>query len=245
MIESTTSFVRVLCIMEDKIFCTKCKKDYSIDGFYFDKTLNKIKRPCLQCCRNRYKAVLPNISTINGEVWKDVINYEEHYQISSLLRLKSLYREVTTKQGKILRYQERIMKPALNSSNYLSVVLSKNGKPKSFLMHRLVAIAFIPQVEGKLFVNHIDGNTLNNSIENLEWCTHSENVQHGYNIGQHVGNVGENHSLSVLNEDNVLAIRRLYRINPNFSRNDVANKFGVTNACIGKIIMKRTWKHVP
>lgn len=62
--------------------------------------------------------------------------------------------------------------------DYRKVVISKHGKQKNFLVHRLVAEAFIPNPENKPEVNHIDGNPSNNNVKNLEWVTHSENVRH-------------------------------------------------------------------
>lgn len=68
-------------------------------------------------------------------------------------------------------------------TGYLRVALSKNGKTKRFLVHRLVAIAYIPNPENKKQVNHKDGNKQNNAVENLEWCTISENAQHAFATG--------------------------------------------------------------
>lgn len=58
--------------------------------------------------------------------------------------------------------------------------MEKNGKPKDFLVHRLVAFAFIPAIKGKECINHIDGNPKNNKVENLEWCNHLENNRHAF-----------------------------------------------------------------
>jgi len=69
---------------------------------------------------------------------------------------------------------KRYRKPNINT-RYLFVNLCKNGKKKNFYIHRLIAIHYIPNPENKLYVNHIDGNKLNNSIGNLEWCTNIEN----------------------------------------------------------------------
>lgn len=72
---------------------------------------------------------------------------------------------------------------------YYSVNLyNETKKPKQFYVHRLVALSYIPKIEGKNIINHIDGNKLNNNISNLEWCTHSENTKHGYEIGSIISN---------------------------------------------------------
>jgi len=68
-------------------------------------------------------------------------------------------------------------------NGYYYVCLSKNGKVRKFKVNRLVAQAFIPNPDNKPFVNHIDGDKLNNNVNNLEWCTQSENMLHAYKYG--------------------------------------------------------------
>ena len=75
-----------------------------------------------------------------------------------------------------------IMKPS-NLNGYKQVNLTTDGKRKGLLVHRLVALAFIPQVDGKEHVNHIDGNKANNVVSNLEWCTPMENIHHAATLG--------------------------------------------------------------
>lgn len=77
----------------------------------------------------------------------------------------------------------RFLKPGINGHGYLSVVLSLNGRMYSNSIHRLLAQEFISNPENKPCVNHIDGNKLNNSLDNLEWVTYSENILHAYRIG--------------------------------------------------------------
>ena len=115
------------------------------------------------------------------EVWKDVEGYEGIYQISSYGRLKSLSREITDIFG--TRIVEEKIAQRSNNSIYFHTNLCKNGEKKSTSIHRLVAQAFIPNPENKPCVNHIDGNKHNNHVENLEWVTYSENIQHAYRTG--------------------------------------------------------------
>lgn len=98
------------------------------------------------------------------EQFKRINGFEDYY-ISSWGRVYS------TKVGKFLN-------PFLCGRGYLKVDLHINGKRTHKKVHRLVAEAFIPNVDHKPQVNHIDGNKLNNSVTNLEWCTNQENVQH-------------------------------------------------------------------
>lgn len=102
------------------------------------------------------------------EIWKPVEGFEGLYEVSNLGRVKSLW------FGK-----EKILKPAKNGSDYLLVDLYKNGKGKNFLVHRLVATAFIPNPEGFKQINHRDEVKTNNCVENIEWCDAKYNNNYG------------------------------------------------------------------
>ena len=119
-------------------------------------------------------------------VWKDIPNYEGLYKVSNKGDILSLPRYVNcNKNGKRLT-EQRILKPTENYKGYLMVSLSyPNEYPhkKTFTIHRLVALAFIPNPDNKPQINHIDGNKENNCVENLEWCDNSENQIHAYKIG--------------------------------------------------------------
>ena len=105
------------------------------------------------------------------ELWKDIDGYEGLYQVSNLGNVKSLNYNRTGK--------ERILKPGNNGLGYLNVLLCKNGKTKTFKIHRLVANAFIPNPYNKPEVNHKDENKTNNCVDNLEWMTSKENNNYG------------------------------------------------------------------
>lgn len=116
------------------------------------------------------------------EVWKDVIDYEGLYQVSNLGHVRSLDHYVAHSYGGVALHRGRLKKVSFDG-NYLNVTLSKDGKTRTFRVHRLVAAAFIPNPDACKCVNHIDGNKRNNVVSNLEWCTHRQNTQHAINHG--------------------------------------------------------------
>lgn len=120
------------------------------------------------------------------ETWKDIAGYEGRYQISNLGRAKSLERRVRIGTN-IRTVKEIILKP--QGDRYLMVRLDRFG----LTVHRLVALAFIPNPHNYKTINHIDGNRYNNRIENLEWCTHSHNSRHAYRLGLMNIPKGDNH----------------------------------------------------
>jgi len=120
-----------------------------------------------------------------NEIWRDIKGYEGLYQVSNLGRVKSLSRKYKHNMfGKKIIYKtskERLLTININQG-YAHVVLCKNGKCKQKLLHRLIAQSFIPNPENKPNINHIDGNGLNNNLDNLEWCTQKENIKHASDI---------------------------------------------------------------
>lgn len=118
------------------------------------------------------------------EIWKDVVGYEGLYKVSNYGNVKSIDRYIP---GRIKGYKtiknSYILKPGVNTSGYLHVALYKNNIKSYYKVHRLVAIAFIENIENKSDVNHKDGNKFNNNIINLEWNTHLENMQHAKKNG--------------------------------------------------------------
>lgn len=106
-------------------------------------------------------------------MWKIIENYP-NYAVSNTGEVKSLPR----KNGAGTRNSERILKLDVGTKGYKRVSISNENGLKRFLVHRLVAEAFIPNPKSKPFVNHIDNNPQNNNSSNLEWCTHSENMIH-------------------------------------------------------------------
>ena len=119
------------------------------------------------------------------EIWKDIKGFEGRYQVSNFGNVRTLNWKHS---GKI-----RLMSPDHTPNGYLTMVFRLGGagsKQKHPLVHRLVAQAFIPNPENKPYVNHIDGNKLNNRIDNLEWVTRAENEKHKiYTLGHPSGSM--------------------------------------------------------
>ncbi len=109
------------------------------------------------------------------ESWKDIPDYIGLYQVSDLGNVRSLPR-ATTKGVVLKQYVNR-------KNGYCYVSLSKNNNKKTKRVHVLIAEAFLGEKNKKIQVNHIDGNKKNNSIDNLEYCTQSENMKHAYATG--------------------------------------------------------------
>ena len=120
------------------------------------------------------------------EIWKPVKGFE-NYEVSNLGQVRNLnyHREKKIK----------ILKLRMNKGGYLLVGLCKNSKKHTKLVHRLVAEAFIPNIDNKPEVNHLDGDKTNNKVENLEWSTRSENMKHAHNTGLIKPLTGENHPM--------------------------------------------------
>lgn len=125
------------------------------------------------------------------EIWKPVPNYEGCYEASTTGKVRSVERIVILKDrlgnDRPCKYKSRELKPCkrkfnnkTNTQPRLQVVLSKNGNTKTIDVHRIIATTFIENKQGYDTVNHIDGNPMNNSVDNLEWVSRKENIIHAF-----------------------------------------------------------------
>ncbi len=117
------------------------------------------------------------------EIWKDIIDFEGFYQVSSFGNVRSLDRIISNQLIGEHKRNGRILKLEINKNcRYFYIDLCKNNIHKKFRVSRLVALSFILNPEDKSDVNHIDGNKLNNNVDNLEWVTRRENIIHAYKV---------------------------------------------------------------
>jgi len=174
-----------------------------------------------------------NIEDLEGEIWKPIQGLEEFYEISNKGRLKSFYKK-----------EPFIRKVKLRKDGYWEANLALGHKKYKFKhVHRLVAEAFIPNPEDKSQVNHIDGVKTNNCVENLEWCTPSENGFHAYKLGLSKPVRGEVNHNAKLNEDLVRKIRKMY-YEDKIGQITIAKELDVNKNAISGVITWRTWFYV-
>ena len=116
---------------------------------------------------------------MTDEIWKPISGYEGIYEVSNLGRVRSCDRIVTYSNGAKHKYKGKVLKSRNNTHGYPYVTLCNNRGHKTAVIHRLVAAAFIPNPDNKPTVNHINEIKTDNRVENLEWMTVKENINHG------------------------------------------------------------------
>ena len=167
------------------------------------------------------------------EIFKDIPGYEGMYQVSNQGRVKSFK---CYPQGKILRLNK-------NSNGYYQVILCQSGVRKALKVHILVMLAFVGERLDEMEVNHKDGIKTNNHVDNLEYCTSSENRQHAYDTGLQVAIVGEKHESAKLTQKQVLEIRTRYK-SGGITQMELAREYCIDQATISKIVNRKLWSHI-
>jgi len=164
------------------------------------------------------------------EEFKNIHIGNGEYQISNTGRLKRIYKN-----------HERISSITKTTrKGYLRTCLCIDGVGNSQFIHRLVATAFIPNPNNYDFVNHIDGCKTNNNVENLEWCTNYQNIEHAMKNGLTLKGIKSPNCK--LNDDLVRIIRERYENGA--TQKGMAREYGVGKTTIYNIIHRNKWKHI-
>lgn len=151
------------------------------------------------------------------EIWKDVVGFENYYEVSNLGRVRSKDRLLVYTNGKVVHRKSKIKKPTIDGNSYPRVGLQIKGKLTMKMVHRLVAEAFIPNPDNLPIVNHKDEDKTNSNADNLEWCDNSYNVSYSNKGVDHRG------SKVIANFGTVLKLT--------LSGIEVARYNGLTEAC--------------
>lgn len=179
------------------------------------------------------------IVTSNSETWKGVNGFEGLYEVSSEGRVRSLDREVVNKNGFSKIVKGRVLTPSKHTSLYLTIRLCYGNRVyKSYYLHRLIAEHFCgnDNPDSKTQVNHINSDHKDNRACNLEWCTPSENIQHGVSAGK-VNNVkvGRKYNRFTKNDAKNIAILE----HKGYSINEIAKALGRSRTSISSFINGR------
>lgn len=167
------------------------------------------------------------------EIWIPIKGFEEYYHVSNLGNIRALEKTVPYKDGRIRRYKSIILKPRIDGRGYYFVTLYKPSYKIQLRVHRLIAVAFIPNPENKPEVNHKDGVKTNNEISNLEWSTRSENTQHAHDIGL------LKQPAAKLTADYVNNIRVEYANGD--TQFHLADKYKISQTQVSRIVNNKNW----
>ena len=115
-----------------------------------------------------------------NEIWKSIMGFESHYEISNYGNVKTLDRTKLSKNGSRSKLKSQLLKPILQKHGYYTVCLSNGEIVKIISIHRLVATHFIENPLNKPCVNHINSNRTDNAVCNLEWVSYKENTKHAF-----------------------------------------------------------------
>lgn len=124
-----------------------------------------------------------SIDDLEGEIWKDVVGWEDSHEVSNLGRIRTKERMRAGKHGTEALVRPRIKETYLDEDGYERVCLYEDNKSKLFGVHRVVAQAFVSNPDNLPQVNHKDSNKANNRADNLEWMTGTDNIRHSIERG--------------------------------------------------------------
>ena len=172
------------------------------------------------------------------EQWRDIVGYEGWYQVSNMGRV----RRARTGPG---TYVGRILRPRVHTGGYYQVSLCKNGKVSNNYIHVLVLKAFVVPCPENYECNHRNGKKQDNRVSNLEWVTHTENINHSYQVLDRTrrGCKGESNPYAKLTDQKVHRMRRL-SASGTYTQKQLAEMFGCSRPCVSAVVTRRTWTHI-
>ncbi|MCP4761423.1 MAG: endodeoxyribonuclease [archaeon] len=176
------------------------------------------------------------------ETFKDIPDYEGFYQVSNFGRIKSLSRKIKCGNG-CRNHKERILKPKIDNG-YKRVTLVKDGMNNYLKVSRIVMATF--NGASNLQVNHINGIKADNRLENLEYCTPSENIYHAFRTGLKHSKKGCDSHFAKLTEPQVRRIKWIakYSVPEKGYWKKLSTSLGVSNSMISMIVNNKSWKHI-
>lgn len=218
--------------------CIACHITKNIEDFPLQMNHGKLIRrgKCKTCHRqrdaelHRKKTKIKNkFPDLPNEFWKQSIEYDR-YEVSNKGRIRNKNTGV-------------LLSGHTNHDGYLTTKMTYyKYKYHSRFIHRIVAKTWILNPNNYLEINHKDGNKLNNSMNNLEWCNRLHNVQHANKTGLSVYLTGTSHGSSKFTIDQINEFFNLRKLGYNYSK--IARIFNVTHSTIRNIILRKGWKHL-
>lgn len=174
-----------------------------------------------------------------SEIWKPIEGHNGAYEVSNTGKVRSWKGH---NQNCPKRKTPKLLNQFVNNGYYKISLHNKGNTKRGIAIHRIVSEAFIPNTENKPFVNHKDGNKLNNHVSNLEWCTPQENHEHAAKTG--LMERGEDRHCSKLTKPDVIAIRKIYNSEKDVSQRVLARQYNVSQRLIWNIVNNVSWVHV-
>ncbi|XWX31289.1 HNH endonuclease [Staphylococcus phage PG-2021_1] len=212
-------------------YCGICNEGYKVRTSDIDNKSNVIK--CHSKCKGNGRELpnyiendTPMYKHINEELWHNILGFPGYW---------------VNRKGEILGRKGKKLKLGKSTKGYPQIFLKTKQVKKGFRIHRLVAQYFIynDNPEQKNQVNHIDGNKLNNNVENLEWCSNKENHEHKMRNNLNVALKGSEHHNSVLTEQDVIDIFKSKE-----PYNKLIKKYNISKSTISSIKCGRNWNHI-
>jgi len=164
---------------------------------------------------------------MSSVIWVEIPGLEGHYSASNTGLVRRNASIVNGRDGRTMHISETYLKTFRRNHGHLTVDICLNSRHKPYFVHRLVALAFIPNLGNKPFINHKDSNPENNFIDNLEWCTQKENMQHSLKSGRMV--IPES---KTVDPDKLVQVKSL--LDQGLSKREIARRLNICRNTIKK-----------